>query len=361
MLTRRELLTSAALVAGASALSTSGPAAGEKRSSRRLGAALSSRTIDDPGLSGLVRRHCRSLTPEVEWKWAAVERTRGVFDFSEADRIAEFATANAMALRGHALVWHASIPDWADPLLVPGAKWSLVGDFMSRMVGRYGPAVGQWDVVNEPIEPQDGFDGRRVSPFYAAFGRRYIERALEEARSLAAEAKLFINDYGLEYDTPSHAARRAALLQLVRSIKQSGVPLDAVGLQSHLDLRAGPFDPVVYREFLKQLAGEGVELAITEFDVKESDYPLPVAERDQAVADHAARFLDVALAEPTMGDLTCWGLSDRFSWLKVEPRDYARFPDRWTDGSSPGLNRGAPFSADLRAKPLWTVLQTRLT
>ena len=361
MLTRRKLLGSAALIAGAAAFTSSSGSSGANRSLRQLGTAISGRTIVDSELVALVRRHCRSVTPEVEWKWAAVERAKGVFDFTDADRIATFATANAMALRGHALVWHASIPDWAMPLLVPGASWSLVGDFMAQMVGRYGSSVEQWDVVNEPIEPQDGFGGRRVSPFYAAFGRHYVERALEDARSLAPKAKLFINEYGLEYNTPAHAARRAAMLELVRSVKRAGVPLDAIGLQSHLDLRVGPFDAVIYREFLKHLTGEGVALAITEFDVKESDYPLAAADRDQAVADHAARFLDIALAEPAMGDFTCWGLSDRLSWLQVEPRDYARFPDQWTDGSSPGLNRGAPFAADLRAKPLWTVLRARLS
>lgn len=91
----------------------------------------------------------------------------------------------------------------------------------------------------------------------------------------------------------------------MRSLKAAGVPLDGVGLQSHFDLRAGRFDPIVHREFLRRLAGEGVELAITEFDVKESDYPLPVTNRDQAVADHAARFLDTALLKPAMGDVTC--------------------------------------------------------
>lgn len=356
---RRDVVRGLATVAVAAATACRAGAA--RRTVPSFGAAVRQTAFDDGPLSSLIATTCATVTPELELKWAAVERQHGTFTFSGADRIAAFAKSHAMAMRGHTLVWHGSIPDWAEPLLVPGADWSLVGRYMEAAIRRFDGHVRRWDVVNEPIAPEDGFDGRRVSPFYAAWGSNYVFRALEHARAATLRGRLFIGEYGLEYANPLQAARRDALLALVREARRAKVPLDGIGLQTHLDLRTGPFDPQVYRDFLQALADEGLALCITELDVKERDYPQPIERRDQLVADHAARVLDVALAQPALEEVTCWGLSDRQSWLRVEPRDYASFPNYWQDGSSPGLNRGLPFSADLQPKPLWHVLESRIS
>jgi endo-1,4-beta-xylanase len=81
-----------------------------------------------------------------------------------------------------------------------------------------------------------------------------------------------------------------------------------------------------------------------------------VEQRDARVADETRRYLDVALGQPAVRGLTTWGLSDRHSWLRVTKDDFARYPDAWKDGSSPGVNRGLPFDYSFKPKPMYRAI-----
>ena len=311
----------------------------------RFGSALRAASLGEPDLVALTGAQCSSLTPELEMKWAAMAPTPDRTDWTGADAIVAFARARDMAVRGHALLWHRSVPRW----FTAATPWSVVGDHIRATVTRYRDAVDEWDVVNEPIAPDGG--GLRASPLLAAYGAGHIARALREARDAAPHARLMLNEYDLEYDLPVQAARRRALLALVRALRAEGAPLDGIGIQAHLTV-GHPFSAAVFAAFLDALAQEGLAISITEFDVRERDYVLPPDRRDAAVAEHAAPVLATALACSAVRSLTSWGLSDRQSWLEVTAADRARFPGAWRDGSSPGLNRGLPFDGSCRPKPL---------
>lgn len=318
----------------------------------RFGSAVRSGALGDPLLPGLLARECATLTPELEWKWAAIAPTAERHDWAAADRVATFARMQRLRLRGHALLWHRSIPGWAAAELASGEGWSLIADHIRALVRRYADDVDEWDVVNEPIEIGARPDGLRDSPFLAAFRADYVARAFHEAHAVAPRARLFINEYDIEYPLPDQRARRDALLALARSLIAQRVPLHGIGIQAHLDLAKGPLDAEVLRRFVGEVAGMGLGVAVTELDVKERDYIAPAAERDRQVAAHVGAFLSAVLSERAVGSVTCWGISDRLSWLAVTPADRARFPGAWLDGSSPGLNRGLPFDSDGRAKPM---------
>ena len=64
--------------------------------------------------------------------------------------------------------------------------------------------------------------------------------------------------------------------------------------------------------------------------------------RDQAVADEARRFLDVALDNPTVQTVLTWGLTDRY----LDP------PLSWRLRLSGFKGRRLPYDAQLRPKPL---------
>lgn len=343
-LSRRTLLAALALVGVAGARRGDDSLASiASRAGVRFGSAIRAGSLADPVLAALAAGECATLTPELEMKWAALAPAAGRFDTGPADALATFARARGQRLRGHALLWRDSTPGWfaADP------QWPAVERHIADTVAHWRDIVDEWDVVNEPIDA----DGLRRDLLLDRFGPAYVARALHAARAAAPKARLMLNEYDLEYDLPDQAARRAALLALVRALRAQGAPLDGIGVQAHLDV-ARPFAPAAFREFLAALADEGMAIGITELDVKERDLILPAASRDGAVADHVARFLDVALAQPAVGSLTSWGLSDRQSWLKVTAGDTARFPGAWADGSSPGLNRGLPYDSDAHAKPM---------
>ena len=312
--------------------------------------------VKDRDFRDLLLRECDWLTPEVALKWAAVERSPGSFNFASMDALTYFALANKKRLRGHTLVWHKSVPQWAQSSLLEKDGWKLVQRYFQAALSRYDHAIAQWDVINEPIETGYRMDGLRNSVFLQAFGVDYIARALWEARRLAPEAKLMINEFGLEYDLRVERDRRYHFLKLLEGLKRAGVPIDGIGLQAHLDLSKGTLSADVLGRFLKEVADLGLFIVISELDVKEHEYILPVEQRDDRVADETKRYLEIALDQSAVRGLTTWGLSDRHSWLQVTQEDLARYPNAWKDGSSPGVNRGLPFDYSLKPKPMYRAI-----
>jgi len=311
----------------------------------------------EPDLSAAVLSQCSRLTPELALKWASIEPQRGQLNFAGADDLCGFALQNGKKVRGHTLLWHDSVPDWAPPLLREPGGWLIVSRYFGSIIPRFGDIVTTWDVVNEPIEIAHGRpDGLRANAFLQAFGDGYVGRALAEARLFAPKGVLMINEYGLEYDTEEHQARRRALLGLIERLRKEGAPLAGLGLQSHLDLRKGRVSQPALRAFLDAVMDLGLFVEVTELDVKEADYTAAPEARDAVVADEARRYLDVVLDARRVAGVSTWGLSDRRSWLEVTPEDRARFPDAWRDGSSPGVNRGLPLDASMRETPMYAAI-----
>jgi endo-1,4-beta-xylanase len=281
-----------------------------------------------------------------------LEFTKGEFNFSPVDDLLSFAEQNRKLLRGHTLIWEQSTPPWAKREILVSRDWRLVSEHFSRVLSRYRGRIGEWDVVNEPIDTERGADGLRATCFYRAFGPRYIERALREARAHEPAARLLINDYGFEYENPIEKARRKAFLGLLTSLTEAGAPLDGVGLQAHLDLSKGSIRPATIERFVPAIADLGLDVTITEFDVKESNARAPVDVRDARVAEHTRNYLDVVLAQPAVRGLVTWGLSDKYSWLSNATRP----------GDAPGrLNRGLPYDEGFVPKRTYAAIGAALT
>lgn len=302
---------------------------------------------------------CDIVTPEIELNWDKVEAAEGNLNFYQADQVADFCTRHGKRMGGHILLWHLSIPAWAKASLGQPGGWDLVRRYLSSVMPRYGAVTDHWEVVNEPLAMGFREDGLRPSPFLQAFGPDYIQRGFHDARLFAPKAKLSLNEFGLTYTYKEERDKRYHLLRLLERLRKANAPIDGVGLQSHLDLaKQDAFDPKVVADFIAEIAGMGLEIRVTELDVKEYDYMASVETRDARVADAVQRYLDVVLASPAVTQVCCWGLSDRYSWLKVEPADLAR--GHWAEGAGPGLNRGLPLDSDMRPKAFWRVIKTAL-
>ena len=89
--------------------------------------------------------------------------------------------------------------------------------------------------------------------------------------------------------------------------------LDAVGLQGHLQPRY-PHDPSRFQDFLHELAGNGVDIYITEFDVRDDTFSDDIQTRDKQIADVAGQFLANVLQVPQVKMLITWQLADHYSF-----------------------------------------------
>ena len=365
--TRRTcLLAAAGLALAAKGWGTNAWAAGAGASLARMAAEAgryygSAVRIERIGRDGDYReailRECAYLTPESDLKWTNIEPRRDEPSLAPMDDLMSFARANGMKVRGHTLLWDRSVPDWARDSLLEYKDWGPIRKHLASVLARYGDAIEQWDVVNEPIETGARTDGLRESIFLRAFGPDYIRRALDDARMFAPRASLMINEYGLDYDIPVERDRRYLCLKLLERLKSAGAPLDAVGIQGHLDLAKSPFSQKVFGDFLQEIANLGLQIVITELDVKEHDYRASTEDRDRRVAEEVKRYLDVAFAQPAVKGLISWGLSDRYSWLEVTKEDYARLAGAWKEGDGPGVNRGLPLDSSMRRKPMYRAIE----
>ena len=361
---RRDVLVAALAGAGVVAAPVSAslaqkpdPGLGEIARSRGFGygaAAQSMMLRDNPDYARAYRTECALLVPEYEGKWGTVQPQEGKFDFGPLDVMSAWARQNGKAMRGHALIWHHAVPDWLMKALGEGPQRArgVMEAHFTAVLDHTRENMRDWDVVNEVVADPPGSDtpqatgDLRDTPWLRALGPSYIELALRLARERDPTLRITLNEYGVEEEAPHCLEKRRRLLALVRQLRRAGAPLDAVGMQAHLQMDR-PFSGPSFTAFCKELAGEGLQLLITELDVRESwKVPDGYPARDVLVAARVKEFAEAALAGGVKTILT-WGLIDRYSWLVSDPGVTRK------DGLK---HRGLPLDWEGNRKPFWNAL-----
>ena len=285
-------------------------------------------------------RDATQLVPEYEMKRDALEPKRGQYNFTDLDALFSFAALNGLSMRGHPLVWYAANPPWLAPALAARRDERLLTGHVQTLMRRY--TMASVDVVNEAIAP-DG-NGLRPSPWLDAFGPGYIDMAFHAARAANPNTKLVYNDWGCEQGPNDRF--RATTLKLLDGLLARRVPIDALGLQGHLEAFGPRVDQRKLRDFLNEVRARGLSILVTELDVLDTGGPSDIAARDRGVADEARRFLDVVLDNPATNAVLTWSLSDRH----IDP------PDEWKLKLMGWRLRKLPYDAQMHRKPLWTAM-----
>lgn len=351
-ITRRSLLAAGAampVLAAAKPLSAKEVTLRQAATDRQLiyGTAVSSgNLVKDRPFARLVVEQANMLVAEGETKRKAVEPKQGRFNFAPTERLLAFAEKNGQSMRGHTLVWHEANPNWLLSKLEGRPDEKLLTDYIEKTVGHFRGKLHSWDVINEVIHIDEGGeeDLRISSPWYKAFGAGYIETAFHAAHAADPDALLFYNEINLEADVWWAEQRRQSVLKLLEKLLKKGVPVHALGIQSHLKAYRLDYSDEVFSRFLDEVAGLGLKVLITEFDIADVEGPADPAQRDADIAALGRRYLDVAFSKPAVLGCLTWGISDRYSWLSL----YDSY--KWADGS---LSRGLPFDGKLQPKKLY--------
>ncbi len=133
----------------------------------------------------------------------------------------------------------------------------------------------------------------------------YIPLALHAARRADPRAKLYIN----EYNTTGPGPKATALKTLVRELKAAGVPLHGVGVQAHESVGEVPSLADIKRN-LAEFAALGVEVAITELDVRFTTLPPDEAGLVQQRRDFETIVRACREVEGCVG-ITVWDWTDK--------------------------------------------------
>lgn len=256
------------------------------------------------------------------------------------DSQVSYAVAQGWRIRGHGLVWHPTPAALEGQIFTRDELIAEMKNFIQNTISAY-PEVDEWVVVNEPVE----FDGTlRESIWQQTIGDDYLNLAFEFAREVAdADDILLINDYAV--DIPGED-KSDAYFQLVTNLLAEGVPIDAVGLQSHLGLADLPI-PTYFESVsnFQRFAALGVEVHVTELDVNAFYLDGTAAEKETLQAAIYGDYVRACVDSGVCSSITIWGFSDPFSWLHDPVQNQA-------GGESP-----LPFDADFAPKEaFWSIL-----
>jgi endo-1,4-beta-xylanase len=307
---------------------------------------------EDESFRNLLAEQYSIVVPENCLKWGTLRPTADTYNFTDADSLVSFAEAHGMKMRGHNFVWHEALPKWFVGTVNKDDAQKFLVDHIHTVGGRYKGKIHSWDVVNEAIWIPDGRSNglRSSSPWFQMLGPGYLDLAFRTAREADPTALLTYNDYGIEYDTDEDGKKRAAVLALLRRMKKDNVPLDALGIQSHIQAVGKSGFSKGVRELLSGAKDLGLQVFLTELDVKDDGVTLDdTAERDKIVAEVYRSYLTAALDGPEVKAVLTWGASDKNTWLNNGAKFRKQHPDR--------LQRPLPFDPDYAPAPAFFAMR----
>jgi endo-1,4-beta-xylanase len=278
-----------------------------------------------------------SITPGNGQKWQFTQPSPGSFEYAGGDEVVDLAEGNGQLVRCHTLVWHSQLPDW-----VSSGSWSVeelngvIDTHVENVAGHYRGRCYAWDVVNEAFEEDGSF---RTSVFFNVLGESFVGRAFEAARKADPEAKLYYNDYNLEYG----GAKTDAAVRLVSSLVSSGAPIDGVGFQAHLIVGSTPGRDSL-AGVLRRFTELGLDVAYTELDIRHEQLP-PSADALARQGDDYVSVVGSCLDVEACVGVTIWDYTDRYSWI---PSVF------------PGQGAALLWDEDLAEKPAYTSVSSLL-
>ena len=297
----------------------------------------------------IIKKHFNSIVAEDCMKSANIHPEEDRYNFEQADQFVKFGQENNMAIIGHCLIWHSQLAPWfcvdqkGNNVSAEVLKQRMK-DHITTIVTRYKGKIKGWDVVNEAIEDDGSY---RKTKFYEILGEEYVPLAFQYAHEADPDAELYYNDYGMHWP-----GRRDGIVKLIKSLKEKGLRVDAVGMQGHMGMDYPDINE--FEQSIVAFAGTGVKVMVTEWDMS----ALPTVKQSANISDTVAYQKMLNPYPETLPDsvskawnnrmkqffglfekhadvisrVTAWGVSDSDSWKNDFPvkgrHDYPLLFDR---------------------------------
>ena len=216
-------------------------------------------------------------------KCEVVHPKEGIYDFTLADEFVDKAIAAGVKVHGHCLIWHSQCAKWFHydkdgKLVSPEVLKKRMREHIYTVVNHFKGRVKSWDVVNEAFE-DDGTP--RKSLFWQILGSDYIPLAFQYAHEADPSAELYYNDYSM-----NKASKIEGVANFFRPLINTGLPIDAIGMQGHMILEDGNRLLNEYEHSLDVIRSLGVKTFFSEIDL--SVLPNPYGFSGANVADRFA-------------------------------------------------------------------------
>lgn len=274
-----------------------------------IGAAVATNALrDDASYRELLAREFNALSSENAMKFEPLSPRRNVYDFTDADRLINFAKDHNMQVHAHVLVWHSQLPKW----LTEG-KFSrdelieILKNHIQTVVGHFRGKVAAWDVVNEALTDEGTL---RNTIWSQGIGPEYIAMAFRWAHEADPNVSLYYNDYNGE----GLGTKSDAIYNLVKTLKVKGVPIQGVGMQMHTGVGWAP-PPRDVIDNINRLGQLGLDVHISEMDVQIQKATGTESEKLTSQARIYSQIMGACLSTKACKSFTVWGLTDKHSWV----------------------------------------------
>jgi len=258
-----------------------------------------------------------------------------LYDWTDFDKIAEYARQNKLPLRAMHLflspVVGMNTPQWLEKMS-DGQLREYIKLHIASVLSR--AQLQEASVANEAFYGA-GIPGN--SFFYSRLGESYIEIAFQTGRELSPDTILILNDnivYGKQGQGSDDGVwtntvlngEANAILNFVKKEISKGVPINGVGIESHLtasDFVSTNGDDTInkYTSDLMELFGKyretGMDVYITELDVNIAGLPSEWSslQKQELKASIYGAVFKACLYSENCKSVTTWGFSDTATWV----------------------------------------------
>jgi len=243
------------------------------------------------------------ITCENETKWQSIQGSRTYYNWGNenwgADAIYSYAKRNGVLFKFHTLVWGSQYPDWLSNLSAK-ERYDAIVAWMDEARRHY-PDLEMIDVVNEAVgmhQPGNPLIKESLGGG-GKTGYDWLIKAFELAYERWPNAILIYNDFNtFQHDTDNY-------LDLVRTLRDAGAPIDAYGCQSH-DVTDISVDKL--KDSMKKLQdGLKMPMYITELDIDLED--------DTKQKQQYEKIFPLMWEADYCAGITLWGFIHGSTWV----------------------------------------------
>ena len=295
--------------------------------------------------------HYNALTPENAMKPVSVSSGPGEYDFTDVDKMVNWAVENNIKMIGHTFVWHGQSAPWLNRNTDGSAKTRAEAKanmeaFIKAYAGRYSGRIHSWDVINEAFRDGGEFTGNwrdhlrkdsenklAVSHWFLAYANQadaskgecgcdYVFDAYYFARKYDPKAILYYNDYNEEFPT-----KREAIAHMTEEINEMWLNhpeydgrllIEGIGMQGHCNHNTNLGH---VRDSIIRFVKTGARISVTELDITfgsstEPSNPLTPEESKRQAEMYTELFnMYIGFADH-IERVTMWARHDGHSWRK---------------------------------------------
>ncbi|MBR2660127.1 MAG: endo-1,4-beta-xylanase [Clostridiales bacterium] len=252
--------------------------------------------------------------------WGRYEPEEGQTAYTETMAAARWLREKGVTVKGHPLCWHTACAPW----LMQYSNEEILRRQLERIrrdVSAFRGVIGLWDVINEVVIMPvfDKYDNA-ITRICKDLGRvGIVKEVFAAAKETDPDAVLLINDFNTS----------KAYEQLIEDLLEAGVPIGAIGIQSHQ--HQGYWGLEKLNDVLERYSRFGLPIHFTENtlisgsimpahivdlnDWQVDEWP-STPEGEDRQAREIAEMYTVLFSHPLVEAITTWDFNDG-CWLKA--------------------------------------------